>query len=412
MFHRVETASRKLKAYHGLIDDELYEEIVQLARRIRGIRILHINSTSTRGGIPEILGNEVPLLNDLGAKAAWQTFDVPNDVYALTKYIHNGLQGSAKPLDVSGWSRYETFNKQLAKQFKPGQWDVIFIHDHQPAALLPFMANKGKAKWLWRCHVDLTQPNPDYQKRFIDYIQTYDGVIFQASDYVFKGYQPTHLLISPVAIDPLSPKNLPMSKNQARQILRSFGIDTHWPIMTRLSRFDPWKDIPGAVHAWQLAKQKIPALQLVIAGAVSPHDIQGQAILEEVSQLITGQADVHLLINKISGRTAKAFLVASDVMLQNSIREGLGLSVSEALWSLTPVIGNDEGGMRLHIVNGKNGYLVDNIKDCADRLVTLLQDQSLATKMGEFGHEYVRKHFLLPRMMRDELRFIHQLLQE
>ena len=322
---------------------------------------------------------------------------MPTDVYAITKYIHNGLQGSAKRLDKKGWKRYETFNKELAKYIKPDEWDVIFVHDSQPAAVLTHMKNKGKAKWLWRCHVDLTKPNADYQKPFIDYLQYYDGAIYHAPEYGFDDHEPANLLISAAAIDPLSPKNKPMSKTQASKTLRSFGIDTKSPIVTQLSRFDPWKDIPGAVAAWQLAKQKVPGLQLIIIGMVSSNDAQGQAILDEVRKLTKDQPDVHLFVN--------------DIMLQKSIREGFSLIVSEALWSSTPVIGGNVGGIRLQIVNGKNGYLVNDVEELAESIVKLIQEPLMAEKMGKFGHEYVRQHFLLPRLLRDELRFMRKLLK-
>ena len=202
-----------------------------------------------------------------------------------------------------------------------------------------------------------------------------------------------------------------MSKTEARKILRSFGIDTKRPIVTQLSRFDPWKDMPGAVTAWQIAKQKVPGLQLIIVGMVSSNDAQGQAILDKVRRLTKGQPDVHLFINDISGRGTKAFFVASDVMLQKSIREGFSLIVSEALWSSTPVIGGNVGGIRLQIVNGKNGYMVNNVKELAERIVKIIQDPQMAKKMGKFGHEYVKQNFLLPRLLRDELRFMRKLLK-
>jgi len=411
MFHSVETLPKKLRAYRKIIDDKLYAEIISLAKSLRGVRVLHINSTATRGGIPEILGNEIPLLQELGIKADWQIFDMPTDVYAISKYIHNGLQGSAKMLNQKGWKRYEAFNKNLAKQIKPDNWDIIFVHDHQAAAILSFMKNRGKAKWLWRCHVDLTKPNVAYQKRFINYLQSYDGAIFHCPEYVFNGYKPPNLLISAGAIDPLSPKNKPMSLAEARKILRSFSIDTKRPIISQIYRFDPWKDVPGAVAAWQLAKQKIPGLQLIIIGMVSLNDAQGQAILGEVRKLTKDRPDVYLFVNDMSGRGTKAFQVASDALLQKPIREGFGLIVSEALWSSTPVIGANVGGIRMQIVDGKSGYLVNNVQECAEAIVKMVQNPLKAVKMGQCGREHVRQNFLLPRLLRDDLRFMCKVLK-
>ena len=411
MFHTVRTFSKKFSAYRRIIDGELYEEVIKLARELRDVRVLHINSTATRGGIPEILGSEIPLLRDMGVRAVWQIFDMPKDVYAISKYMHNGLQGSSKQLTQAKWHRYEQFNKRLAKHINPNNWDIIVIHDSQPAATLSFMDSKGTAQWIWGCHVDLTQPNQAYLERFIKYLQPYDGAIFHAKDYTYAGYRPDHLLISPAAIDPLSPKNSPMSKTEARKILGSYGIDTKRPIATHLSRFDPWKDIPGAIKAWQLAKQKIPKLQLIIVGIASAYDKQGQKILRDIRKLIKNQSDVYLFVNDIIGRGTKPFLTASDIVLHKSIREGFSLIVSEALWCSTPVIGGDVGGIRLQIKNGRNGYLVDSVEQCAQHIVKLLQNKPLATKMGALGHEYVRKNFLLPRMMRDELRFMQELLE-
>ena len=253
MLHPVHVGLRNFAEYRSVIDAKLFTQIRNLAQRLAGLRVLHINSNPSRGGVAEMLGSSVPLLRDLGINAHWHSIkNVPLNFYSITKHIHNGLQGDLRKLETKQWQLYENFNRRLAKSLRPEEWDFIFVHDHQPAAALSFLPNKGSAKWLWRSHIDSTKPNPSYQQRYLRYLKPYDGALFTLPAYVFKNFHPTHLMISPPAIDPFSSKNLPIKKSHASKIVATFGINPKLPFVSQVSRLDPWKDLPGVVKAWQL----------------------------------------------------------------------------------------------------------------------------------------------------------------
>ncbi|MBI2588796.1 glycosyltransferase [Candidatus Saccharibacteria bacterium] len=407
MLKKIDLWPRSIEGYRSIMDAGLLNEIYSSAGQLKGKRVLHINSTPNRGGVAEILANLIPLLKGLGIDAEWYSLhNVPSNFYRVTKAIHNGLQGHPRPLPQSDWKVYEDFNRKLAKQLDPQNWDFIFIQDHQLTAALSFLPSKGKSKWLWRSHTDSINTKPEYQQRFLEYLQPYDGAIFTMREYVFKDSHLKHLMISPPAIEGLNPKNLPMSKIEARRIIGKFGIDTSCPLITQISRFDPWKDLPGVVEAWKLAKAKVPKIQLAIVGNFTVDDLQAKMILSQVRKAASGLPDVHIITNQAGPRAIKAFQTASDIILQKSIREGFGLTVSEAMWSKTPVIGGNVGGIILQIIHNKNGYLVNDVEDCAKRIVELIQDLRKRRNMGKAGQRHVRENFLLPRLVRDELKFM------
>lgn len=410
MLQPVPVGLRNFTEYHPLIEPGLFEEVYALAKRLEGKRVLHINSTSSRGGVAEILESSIPLMRDVGLDAHWQTFkSVPNSFYRLTKLIHNGLQGGSQDMTPAQWRQYEAYNRRLAKYLQPSQWDYIVVHDHQPAAALSFLKSQGRTKWIWRSHTDSANPNPSYQKQFLKYLNPFDGALFTMPEYVFNGYRPKHLMISPPAIDAFSTKNAPLKKAEARRIVRSFGIDTTKPLITQVSRLDPWKDMPGVVAAWQLAKKRVPNLQLALISNYSTGDAQALGILKELRKTARGMPDLYLMINEAGPRAIKAFRMVNNVALQKSLREGFGLTVAEALWSKRPVIGGNVGGIKLQIAPGKNGYLVNSVEECAKWIVNLVQNPAKAYLLGQYGHEHVRRHFLLPRMIRDTLQFMLEL---
>lgn len=406
MLQDVDVVSRDFKAYRGLIEDILFDDIIRLSVKLCEKRVLYINSNQNRGGVYEHLTSVVPLLQNLGIKAEWKAItEVPADFYQVTKYIYNNMQGNYHNLTAKEWKTYENFNKKIAKEVG-NAWDFVLVQDHQMLGSLSQSRSKGKTKWIWQSHSETHGPEKAFLSQIKKYLKPYDGIIFYLPEYVFKGLHPRKLITSTIAIDPLSPKNMPFTKSKAKRIVEQFGIDSKRPIATQISRIDSWKDFPGVVDAWLIAKKKVPKLQLVLIGVVSANNIHAKAIIDEVLGKIKGQKDAHLLVNKVDRRNIKAFQTASNVVIQKSLREGFGLTVSEALWSGTPVIGGNVGGIKAQIINGKSGYLVDNAEECALRLVELIQNPKKARAMGEFGREHVRKYFLLPRLIRDELKLM------
>ncbi len=410
MLKPVQSAPKHFHSYRPFVDPKLFRQVQVLAEKLKGKRVLHINSNAKSGGIAQTLHNLVPLMKSLGIKAEWQVVEkVPDQLYNITKFIHNGLQGAKPLLSRRRWQIYENFNRELAQHIDGNKWDYIFIHDSQPAGVLSWTKNRGTAKWLWRCHIDTEKPNPSYHKRFIQYVNCYDGAIFTLPNFIFKNLKVKRVLAAPMAIDPLAPKNELMDKSTAMRIVSKFGIDITRPFITQVSRIDPWKDHIGVVKAFRLAKKQIPELQLVFVASVRKSDQQGQKILVQIMKATVGLKDFHLLVNQVSERETKAFVVANNIALQKSTREGFGLTVSEALWQKTPVIGGNVGGIRPQIISGKTGYLVNSPKECARRIVELIKNPAKARAFGRHGHQYVRKHFLMPRLIRDELKFMLQI---
>ena len=400
--------TKRFLDYRSVIEPELYDEIIGLAGKLKGARILHLNATAHGGGVAIILRSLLPLVRDLGIKVNWRIIDPTNEeFFVATKTLHNSLQGAKTTLTNRQWALYEMQNRLFAAKIQPINWDYIMIHDPQPAAMRQYTA-EGTAKWVWRCHIDLSQPNPQTKKRFIRYLDGYDGAIFTLKDYVLSSMPPTKTTIMPVAIDPLDDKNRSISPAEARMTVAGYGIDLNKPLIVQISRFDPWKDQPGVVAAWRLAKRKIPDLQLVLMGDAASDDPEGSSVLEQVMSEVKNDQGVNI-ITDTNDLAVNAFQTVANVVLQKSIREGFGLTVAEALWAKTPVIGGAVGGIPTQIKDGKNGYLVTTPAQAAARIVELIKNPLKAQRMGQWGHDYVRRHFLLPRLLRDELKFLLKL---
>lgn len=405
MLKAVTLKPKKFADYKDIIGEPLYQEVRELAGRLAGRRILHINATANGGGVAEILRSMVPLLRDLGVPAEWQTIDIDGEFFAITKKIHNSLQGFDEQLGDVEWQFYESISQKLAQSLDPSQWDAIVAHDPQPAAMIQYVA-PSSCRWVWRCHLDTSSPVAEVGETFSRYLQKYNGAIFTSPKYVFADFGDCKVGVIPVAIDPLSPKNKPISHKEALTIVSRFGIDASRPFAAQVSRFDPWKDPVGVVKAWQMAKQRVPGLQLALIGNTAGDDPQSKDILADVKKLDKADDDFCVIADEADDRAVQAFQSAANAIIQQSIREGFGLSVTEALWAGTPVIGTKVGGIPLQIKDGVTGYLVDGVTETADRIVKIVEDSVSAQRMGQAGHEHIRQHFLLPRMIRDHLKFL------
>lgn len=378
-----------------------------------GKKVLVVSATAKGGGVAEMLKSELPVLRGLGLDVTWQTIEPPAGFFDVTKKIHNGLQGETVGISAREWKLYESVNRDLAGGIDPSRWDLIFVHDPQPAAIRSHFPAETRAAWAWRCHLDLSAPNPVVAERMRPFLKPYDGLVYSMEQYRLRGLSPAHTAIIPPAIDPLTPKNRPLAAATAKRIVARYGIDPAKPLLTQISRFDRWKDPVGVIEAWKMARRQVPNLQLALVGNTVNDDPESFQVLAGVRQAAESQPDIRIVENIPAGRNerdVKAFYVAADVVIQKSIREGFGLTVSEALWAGTPVVGGQVGGIVLQIESGKTGFLVSTVDGAADAVVELLENPRLAARLGRAGRAYVRRHFLLPRLVRDELTFLAGIL--
>lgn len=411
VLRRVRVQTREFEKYQGILPDPLLREAREAAAALRDRRVLHISSTAVGGGVAELLHSEVPLLRELGVDTEWDVVQGTPEFFAVTKQIHNGLQGGPLAVSDEEWHLYEDFNQHLSDHVRPDEWDVIVVHDPQPCALLPFLSDRGRARWVWRVHIDSSRAGSGYVRRFDAYARPYDAAVFSNEVYALPGLRPAVTIIWP-AIDPFSPKNEPMEAAEAQRIVEAFGVPGDAPLVTQVSRFDPWKDPLGVIESWALARVQVPELQLALVGQGADDDPEGAVVLAQVQAAARGMKGLHLIANRATDRDVNAFQTASRAAVQKSLREGFGLTVAEASWAGTPVIGSRVGGIPLQIEHGVTGFLVENVKECETAMVQVVRDPERAHAMGRAAHERVRRDFLLPRMLRDDCRLWARLVRQ
>jgi trehalose synthase len=396
---------KSLADYTHLAGRPLIEEIKELAAELEGLKVLHLSATAFGGGVSEILYTLVPLMQDVGLEVEWQVMLGREEFYNATKRLHNALQGDPESLSEEEWKVFERYNALNATEI-PGGWDVIIVHDPQPCAVRKHVPEKART-WVWRCHIDMSAPNPDAVERLVPMIGEYDHCVFHLRDYVPAGIGGDHSVhICPPAIDPLSPKNMALSPEDASFVCDQFGIDVDRPLLCQVSRFDPWKDPQGVIDAYRQVNEAVPEAQLALVGSMATDDPEGWEFFNSTMAYADGDPDIHILnnLNNVGAIEVNAFQSQADVVVQKSIREGFGLTVSEALWKARPFIGGKVGGVPLQVQDGQTGYLVTSPSECAERAIKILREPDLGKQLGRAGKEHVRKHFLTPRLLRDWLR--------
>lgn len=410
MLHIVEVRTRHLAQYASLVGEEMLETVRTLAAPLRGARVLHVNATAYGGGVAEILHWLVPLMRDVGLEAEWRVIEGSDEFFEVTKAMHNGLQGMDLPFAPEMQDLWCRTNEANARALE-GQYDFLVVHDPQPAGLLHFHRREGGRHWIWRCHIDTSTPNPSFWEFLVPYLTPYDAHIFTMAEYAGPGLDHGKVSIIPPKIDPLSPKNLPVPEEEQEAILRRFGVDPARPLLCQVSRFDPWKDPLGVIDAYRLVKRGIPEVQLALVGSMAADDPEGWTYYDRTLRYAGEDLDLVVLHNfhGVGDREVAAFQAAADVVIQKSLREGFGLVVAEALWKGTPVVGGNVGGIRLQILDGETGYLVDSVEECAQRCLDLLRDPDRARAMGQAGREHVRRNFLSIHHLRDYLRLFQRL---
>jgi trehalose synthase len=389
----------KLQDYQEVVGPAVIEELRLLADRVRGRRMQHINSTPVGGGVAEILTRMIPLLGELGVEASWDVIKGNQEFFNVTKAFHNALHGKQEEITRQMLEVFRETTELNLREVSPAA-DVIVVHDPQPAGLIERKREIGKS-WIWRCHIDVSAPQAEAWNFLRPWIAQYDAAVFSMPDFAQQLPIP-QFRIAP-SIDPLSEKNRPLDKNFVRRILEKYRIDPDKPILTQISRFDRLKDPLGVIAAYRMVK-KAHKCQLVLAGGGASDDPEGEAVLNEVQEAAAGDPDIHvLLLPPCSDLEINALVRGSSVVIQKSIREGFGLTVSEALWKRKPVVGGAVGGIKLQVIDGVTGFLVHSPEGAATRITQLLRDRRLCERMGENGYQHVKQNFLMTRQVKDGL---------
>jgi trehalose synthase len=406
----VNVGHKSLGDYRTIVTRGLMEEIRRLAEPLAGARIVHISATAFGGGVAEINYTLVPLMVDAGLAVEWRIMQGTDEFYNVTKAMHNALQGDPRSLTSEEQAIYARYNAENALGFPETDYDFVIVHDPQPAAMIDAFPARS-AKWIWRGHIDFSTPNPEVFDVILPSLRQYDASIFHMREYAPNADGLAKIVIWPPAIDPLQPKNMALSNEDAAYIVDQFGIDVERPLLTQVSRFDPWKDPLGVIDAYRIVKQRFPAVQLALIGSMAHDDPEGWEYYNRTVEHADGDPDVYILsnMNSVGGVEVNAFQVHSDAVLQKSTKEGFGLTVTEALWKARPVVAGNVGGIVAQIDNGETGWLVDSVADCAEACIEILRDPDEARRRARKGKEHVRRHFLTPRLLHDWLVLFNQL---
>ncbi len=389
-----------LEQYAGVVGHEVIDHLRQLAKPLQGARVLHINSTKEGGGVAEILHRLVPLKKELGIEPEWEVITGEAEFYQCTKNFHNTLQGYRYDIPSSQLDVYERTNEENFERLreKLEQADFVFIHDPQPAPLLS-LCSQRKGQWIWRCHIDLSHPYRPVWKYLREYVKDYDASIWSLP--AFSQRMPHPMYIIPPSIDPLSEKNIDLPSEELNRLYTEYNLDPKRPIITQISRFDRFKDPIGVIQAYRLAKEFTP-LQLVLAGGGATDDPEGELVLSEVRKAAENDPDIKiLLLPPTAHRTINGLQRISNIVLQKSLKEGFGLTVTEALWKGKPVIGGNVGGIRLQVINHHTGFLVDTPEGAAFRIRYLLKRKEKRQEMGAKARDFVLENFLITRHLRE-----------
>ncbi|MCP5246241.1 MAG: glycosyltransferase [Burkholderiales bacterium] len=401
-----------LDDYAQITGQDVIAHLRQLAAPFSGAKVVHVNSTRVGGGVAEILTKMVPLMQELGIETSWEVITGESQFFECTKGMHNTLQGNQIHLSDKLLRVYERTNAENAESLRPllTEADFVFIHDPQPAALLQHFP-KRKGKWIWRCHIDASHPYRPVWKYLRQFIAPYDASIFSLAAFARELPHPIYLI--PPSIDPLSEKNIELKSGAIEQVYKKYKLDPERPLILQVSRFDRFKDPVGVIQAYQLAKKFLPSLQLVMAGGEATDDPEGSIVLGEVQAAANGDPDIHILLLPSDAHLEiNALQRAANIVLQKSIREGFGLTVTEAMWKGKPVIGGDVGGIRLQVINHHTGFLVNTPEGAALRMRYMLYQPEKISEMGEKARAFVRDNFLITRHLREYLALMVALLYE
>ncbi|MBU4284740.1 glycosyltransferase [Patescibacteria group bacterium] len=391
---------KNLEKYKKIVGEEIVEKIYKKAKKLLKKNIVCISSTNQEGGVAEILNSIIFLFNEIGIKFDWRIIHGTPNFFTITKKFHNALQGADIHLSKDKKRIYYETNRKFS-MLNHLDHDLVMVHDPQPLPLIDFY--KKKQPWIFRCHVDLSNPNLEVWNYLKHFIKKYDELVISTEEYK-KNLSIPQTVIHP-AIDPLSQKNRQVQKKTIKKYLSKNGIDFKKPIISQISRYDKWKDMEGVIKIFERVKKEIDC-QLVLLGNIAPDDPEGIDIYTEIVRKFGNRKDIKILVNvSANDLVVNCLQRKSAVIIQKSLKEGFALTVSEALYKETPVVASSVGGIPLQIIHGENGFLHEpnDINGFAESIVTLLKDDKLRKKMGKSGREHIKKNFLITRLMLDWL---------
>jgi trehalose synthase len=397
-----------LDEYAPIIGQPELDELRALAASLHGHSVHMVNSTAVGGGVAEILTRLVPILQELELAIHWDVITGGNDFFGITKAFHNALHGGPYLLPPESFETFLAYNQQnLSRLSMDSEFTVI--HDPQPVALIQGR-NIHSGHWIWRCHIDLSRPNPTVWEFLKPWVEKYDAAIFSSPEFVQRLPMPQYLFFP--CIDPLSEKNQELPVETVHNILERYGIDARRPILTQVSRFDRLKDPVGVIHAYRIVKRYFDC-QLVLAGGSASDDPEGEAVLAEVQEAAGNDPDVHILnLPPWSPTEINALQQASTIIIQKSLREGFGLTVAEALWKKKPVVASAVGGIPLQVIHKHTGLLAHSVQGAAYQIRFLLSNPALAARLAQQGHEHVLEHFLITTNAKRYLTLFRHLMTE
>ncbi len=383
-----------LKEYAQIVGQSKIDDLHLIAEKLQGKLIQHINSTAVGGGVAEILNRMVPLLREINVNTRWDLIKGGDEFFQITKKFHNLLHGKKDEINSGDFEKFiETNIKNMNELDLCG--DIIFVHDPQPIALV---MKKSDNKWIWRCHVDVSNPNPVVWQFLMNYITKYDSVVFSAPS--FSNILPIRQFLIAPSIDPLSEKNRELSQDEIDKVLDKYQIPQDKPIITQISRFDKLKDPLGVIEAYSKVKRYVDC-RLLLCGGGAADDPEGTQIYLDVLERAKGDSDIHVLLMQQNDLEINALQRASTVIIQKSLKEGFGLTVAEALWKKKPVVTSNVGGIPLQVKHKYSGLLCHSIDGAAFAIKQFLNSPSYAKQMGENGHEHIKNNYLLTRHIKD-----------
>jgi trehalose synthase len=394
----VAIASRiPLDDYAALLGEGEIDELRVLAKPLRGRSIEMINSTAVGGGVAEILNRLLPLAEELELNMRWDVMTGGDDFYGVTKGFHNALHGAPYHADPKDFEIFLACNERNRARL-PLDAEFMIIHDPQPAALIEGRPNNGNNHWAWRCHIDLSHPNRAVWDFLDKFVARYDAAMFSSPEFSRSLPVPQYLFYP--AIDPLSEKNRELESGFVARTLAQYQIDPLRPILTQISRFDRLKDPVGVIRAYRIVKRYFDC-QLVLAGGSASDDPEGAVVLKEVQEEANGEADIHIIeLPAWAPLEVNALQRTSTIVIQKSLREGFGLTVSEALWKKKPVVASAVGGIPVQIIHKHTGLLAHSVEGAAYQIRFLLSHPEIAAKLGENGHEHVKENFLITQKLK------------
>ena len=405
-FDFVKTAPKSVQDYSAVALPEHLKVASDKGNALKGARVIHVNSTAVGGGVAEILKSLVPLMSDSGPASEWMVIRGTDDFFETTKRLHNLLQGAEGTLTDDELNRYIDHNGRVAREIQAQgiSPDVWVLHDPQTLPMTAFLPPGSQV--IWVCHIDTTLPNRQVIEQLVPFMKKAARVVVSLGQYAVSDLNPDQVRIVPPAIDPLLPKNVERDPSEIRRTLAGLGIDTNRPLISQVSRFDYWKDPWGVIDAYRIVKERIPGVQLAMLGVIeAKDDPESFDVLETVRSHAGDDPDIHLYSDPAQVGQPEVGIVqqGADLIIQKSLREGFGLTVTEAMWKGTPVIGGNCGGIRVQIEDGRSGYLVDSVEECAQKTMHLLANPETARAIGDAARESVRWNFLTPRLLADYL---------